>query len=149
MSQASGGRPKVIGMVKRFLHCEADHHTVGETAWSTPSEAKLPLPGTKRPVRRQALSDAVGGEDGWSQESPTIGMTTIEHAVSWLQPSDSFSTSERTSNCTSPRPSRSVKAASSAAGKAAPTAASGGIWSAWQAGKTLPVAATNGVSRVL
>ena len=61
-------------------------------------------------------------------------MTSMVHAVVWLHPSDSFSTSERTSNCTSPRPSWPVNAATSAAGKAAPTAASGGIVSVLHAG---------------
>jgi hypothetical protein len=67
------------------------------------------------------------------------------HATSWLQPSDSFSTSLRTSKRTEPLPSRSLKAAISAAGKAAPTAASGGMWSASQAENTFPLAATKGV----
>ena len=45
-------------------------------------------------------------------------------------------------------PSVSVNAASSAAGNAAPTAASGGMWSASQAGNVWPFAVRNGVSRV-
>ena len=46
-----------------------------------------------------------------------MGMTTIEHSTLWLHPSDSFSTSLRTSNSTEPAPVVSVKAATSAAGK--------------------------------
>ena len=96
--------------------------------------AKLLDPGANRPPLRQAWSARVIGLCGWSQLSPTIGITTIEQATLWLQPSDSFSTSLRTSNCTSPVPSASVNAAISAGGNAAPTAASGGMWSASQAG---------------
>ncbi len=101
-----------------------------------------------RPPLRQAWSVRVIGSDGWSQLSPTIGITTTEQATLSLQPSDSFSTSLRTSNWTEPVPSVSVKAAISAGGKAAPTAASGGMWLASQAGYVVPFAATNGVSRV-
>ena len=62
------------------------------------------------------------------------------------QPSDSFSTSQRTSNFTYPLPSASVKAASSAGGKAAPTAASGAIVSARAGGVDGAVGGTKGVS---
>jgi hypothetical protein len=55
-------------------------------------------------------------------------MTITVHATLWLQPSDSFSISLRTSNCTEPAPSASLNAAISAEGNAAPTAASGGMW---------------------
>ena len=119
MSQASGGRPKVIGIENRLRQLDADHHSAGETAWSTPSLAKLLEPGGNWPPLRQASSAIVAGSDGLSQDSPLIGMTTIEHATLSLQPSDSFSTSLRTSNSTEPVPSTSVNAASSAAGKAA------------------------------
>ena len=63
---------------------------------------------------------------------PSIGITTTEHVTLSEQPSDSFSTAVRTSNLTLPLPSPSVKAASSAGGKAAPTAASGAMVSAVQ-----------------
>ena len=80
------------------------------------------------PPLRQAASEIDCGAAGWSQESPLIGITSIVHATLWLQPSDSFSTSLRTSNCTLPAPSWSLNAAISAGGKAAPTAASGGMF---------------------
>src|SRR6478735_10616311 len=127
MSQVSGARPNVTGIEKRFFQLEADHHSAGETAWSAPSLAKLLEPGRKRPPLRQASSARAVSSDGASQLIPTIGITTIVQATSWLQPSDSFSVSERTSNWTWPVPSASVKAAISAGGKAAPTAASGGM----------------------
>src|SRR6478672_10825196 len=92
-----------------------------------PSPAMLLEPGAKRPSLRQARSSRVGGDAGWAQLSPTIGMTTIEQAVLSLQPSDSFSTSLRSSKLTEPLPSSSVNAAISAGGNAASTAASGGI----------------------
>ena len=77
----SGGSPNVIGIEKRLRQLQADHHSEGETAWSTPWLAKLLLPGGNWPPRRQAWSAGVGGEDGWSQLSPLIGITTIEHAT--------------------------------------------------------------------
>jgi hypothetical protein len=77
---------------------------------------------------RHASSAIVAGSDGLSHDNPLMGMTTIEHSTLWLQPSDSFSTSLRTSYSTDPAPSASLNAASSAAGKAASTAASGGMW---------------------
>ena len=112
---------------------DADHHSAGETAWSTPSLAKLLEPGGKRPPLRQASSAIVAGSDGWSQDRPLIGMTTMEQSTLWLQPSDSFSTSLRTSNSTEPVPSASVNAAISAGGKAASTAASGAMCAESQA----------------
>ena len=133
----SGGRPKVIGTTNRFFQFDADHHSDGETAWSTAIPAKLLEPGAHCPVLRHAFSTAVRSlstaVEAWSQLIPAIGMTTIEHAVLWLQPSDSFSTSERTSNWTEPLPSASVNAAISAGGKAESAAASGGMWAASQA----------------
>ena len=95
-------------------------------------------PGANCPVLRQAFSTVVRSlsiaVEAWSQLMPEIGTTTIEQAVLWLQPRDSFSTSERTSNWTSPLPSSSVNAAISAGGNAESTAASGGMWSLSQAG---------------
>ena len=120
----------MTGIVKRLRQLDSDHHSAGPTATSIPSFAKLLEPGGKRPCLRQLRSANDGDAAGASQLIPAIGITTMEHATVSLQPSDSFSTSLRTSNCTSPLPEESVKAAISAAGNAAPTAASGGIESA-------------------
>ena len=54
----SGGRPKVIGIENRFCQFEADHHSAGETAGSTPSLAKLLEPGGEAAALRQAWSAA-------------------------------------------------------------------------------------------
>ena len=53
----SGGRPNVIGMVNRLAQLEADHHSTGATAWSTPWLAKLLEPGENWPPLRQAESE--------------------------------------------------------------------------------------------
>ena len=76
----------------------------------------------------------IGGVDGCSQLSPTIGITTTEQAILLLQPSDSFSVVSADLELDRPAPSSSVKAAISAGGKAAPTAASGGMRAESQAG---------------
>src|SRR6476469_5153695 len=114
-------------MEKRLRQFDGDHHRCGDTARSTPSLAKLLAPATKRPAFEHSPSSV-------AHEMPTIGMTTTEHATVFEQPSDSFSTLVRTSNLAAPLPSTSVKAAISAGGNAAPTAASGGMVSAVQAG---------------
>src|SRR6478609_7097766 len=138
MSQVSGGSPKVTGMTNRLRQLDAAHHIDGETAWSTASPAKLLSPGANCPVLRHAFSSVVRlvstGVDAWSQLIPEIGTTTIEQSVSELHPSDSFSTSERTSNCAEPVPSAPVKAAISAGGNAESAEASGGIVPMLQAG---------------
>ena len=71
MSQASGGRPKVIGIENRFFQFDADHHSagrdrlvdalVGEVARARREPAALAA-GRRPPV--------VGGSDGWSQQMP-------------------------------------------------------------------------------
>ena len=79
---------------------------------------------------------------------PMTGMTTMLHAVVSLQPSDSFSMLERTSNWMSPLPSTVVNAACSAGGNDASTAASGGRVSLEHEAKVWPFADTNGVTCV-
>src|SRR3954471_20284664 len=112
MSQTPGGRPKVIGTTKRLRQFEADHHSDGDTAWSTARPAKLLEPGAHWPVLRHAFSAVVRSLvvalDARSQLIPEIGTTTMEQAVLSLQPRDSFSMSERTSNWTDPSPASSV-----------------------------------------
>src|SRR4051794_35756239 len=116
MSQALGGRPKVIGTLNLFFQFDAAHQHSGETLASTPRLAKLLLPGRNWPARRQLRSAAARSGSLSAQLRPMIGMATIEHATLSEQPSDSFSIELRTSNWVSPEPSRLVKADCSAGG---------------------------------